>query len=106
MNFDVKNFSPSISFGFSTDPYSYAKTITNINDVQLLIIMQSRKNFLFNNDKPWFRKAGEENFDVAMGCYDGAEFCELVGTYILNKLTNVTSKENIVLYRDDGLGIF
>ena len=41
-----------------------------------------------------------------MGCYDGAEFCELVGTYILNKLTNVASKENIGLYRDDTLGIF
>ena len=38
-----------------------------------------------------------------MGCYDGAELCELVGTYILNKLKNV---ENIDLYRYDGLGIF
>ena len=106
MNFDVKNFSPSISFGFSTDPYSYAKTITNINDVQLLIIMQSRRTFLFKKEKPWVQKTGEENFDVLMGFYNGAEFCELVGTYILNKLTNVTSKENIALYRDDGLGIF
>ena len=31
--------------------------------------MQTRKDFLFNNEKPWFQKAGEENFDVAMGCY-------------------------------------
>ena len=41
-----------------------------------------------------------------MGCYDGAEVCELVGTYILNKLKNVGNKENIDLYRYDGLGIF
>ena len=41
-----------------------------------------------------------------MGCCDGAEVCELVGTYILNKLKNITNKENIGLYRDDGLGIF
>ena len=34
------------------------------------------------------------------------EVCELVGTYTLNKLKNVTNKENIDLYRDDGLGIF
>ena len=27
-------------------------------------------------------------------------------TYILNKLKNVTNKENVGLYRDDGLGIF
>ena len=41
-----------------------------------------------------------------MGCYGGADVCELVGTYILNKLKNITNKENIGLYRDDGLGIF
>ena len=41
-----------------------------------------------------------------MGCYDGAEVCELVGTCILNKLKNITNKENIGLYLDDGLRIF
>ena len=41
-----------------------------------------------------------------MGCYGGADICELVGTYILNKLKNITNKENIGLYRDDRLGIF
>ena len=52
------------------------------------------------------KKSREENFDVSMDCYDGAEVCELVGTYILNKLKNVTNKQDIGLYRDDGLGIF
>ena len=32
--------------------------------------------------------------------------CELVETYILNKLKNVTNKENIGLYQNNGLGIF
>ena len=32
--------------------------------------------------------------------------CELVGTYILNKLRNLTNKEHIGLYPDNGLGIF
>ena len=41
-----------------------------------------------------------------MGCYDGAEAWELVGTYILNKFKNVTNKENIGFYRDDELEIF
>ena len=41
-----------------------------------------------------------------MSCYDGAEVCGMVGTYILNKLKNITNKENIGLYRDDGLGKF
>ena len=65
-----------------------------------------KKTLLFNNNEAWFKKTGEENFDVSMGYYDGAEVCELVGTYILNKLKNITNKENIGLYRDDGLGKF
>ena len=39
-----------------------------------------------------------------MGSYDGAEVCELVGLYILNKLCKKYSrKASIGLYRDDGL---
>ena len=41
-----------------------------------------------------------------MGCYDGAEVCELVGIYILNKLSNIIDIGSIGLYRDDRLGIF
>lgn len=45
-------------------------------------------------------------FDVAMGSYDGAEVCELVGLYILHKLTSAYPSGNIGLYRDDGLAVF
>ena len=41
--------------------------------------MQSRKTLLFNNNEPWVKKTGEENYDVPMSCYDGTEVCELVG---------------------------
>ena len=41
-----------------------------------------------------------------MGCYDGAEICELVGSFILNQLGSVIDKNDIGLYRDNGLGIF
>ena len=40
-----------------------------------------------------------------MGSYDGAETCELVGTYILHEISTIVPKENIGLYRDDGLAI-
>ena len=106
MNFDVENFYPSISIDLFTDAISYAKIITNIDDDQLSIIAESRKTLLFKNNEPWVKRTGEENFDIPMGCYDGTEVCELVGTYISNKLNDVTNKENIDLYRDDGLGIF
>ena len=38
-----------------------------------------------------------------MGSYDGAECCELVGLYILDKIKNTISYEYVGLYRDDGL---
>ena len=45
-------------------------------------------------------------FDVAMGSYDGAEICELVGLFILDKLRAEFKNDNIGLYRDDGLAAF
>ena len=38
-----------------------------------------------------------------MGSYDGAETCELVGSFLLSQLQNLDV--NIGLYRDDGLAI-
>ena len=40
-----------------------------------------------------------------MGCFDGAEVCELVGTFIFNKLKNVFQNSTFGLYRDDGLAV-
>ena len=68
--------------------------------------MQSRGTLLFQNSEPWVKKAGNEDFDVPMGCYDGAEVCELIGTFILNRLKPIISEDNVGLYRDDGLGVF
>ena len=49
------------------------------------------------------KKSTDSCFDVTMGSYDGAEICELVGTYILFKLENAISKDHIALCPDDGL---
>ena len=40
-----------------------------------------------------------------MGAYDGAELCELVGPFLLYKLSLKYNKNKIGLYRDDGLAI-
>ena len=40
-----------------------------------------------------------------MRCYDGAEVCELVGSHLLSKLSNIVDKESVGLYRGDGLGV-
>ena len=44
-------------------------------------------------------------FGVTKGSHDGAEVCELVGIYLLGQLSNIIDKENIGLYRDDGLSV-
>ena len=50
-------------------------------------------------------KSGNEEFDVPMGCFDGAEVCDLIGVYIMNLLRTVMRKENVGLCRDNGLGL-
>ena len=38
-----------------------------------------------------------------MGSYDGAKICELVGLYLLNRLSTVIVRSSVGLNRDDGL---
>ena len=68
-------------------------TFIQIFDDDFSIIMQARKTLI----------CGDEDFDVPMGCFDGAKICELVGTYIQSKLTIVMNKKEVGLYRVDGL---
>ena len=60
---------------------------------------------LFNEKILWVKKDGSEDFDVPMGCFDGAEVCKLVSTFILNKLMNVFQNNTFGLYIDDGLTV-
>ena len=43
---------------------------------------------------------------MAVGSYEGAEFCELVGLCLLHLLTKEFGKQNIGLYRADILSYF
>ena len=51
------------------------------------------------------KKDGIEDFHVRLGCFDRAEVCKLVRTFILNKLKNVFQNNAFGLYRDDGLAV-
>ena len=44
-------------------------------------------------------------FDVPMGSFFGAELCDLVGLYVLNRLKSIYKTNEIGLYRDDGLAV-
>ena len=60
---------------------------------------------MFYGNEAWKKKDADTTFDVMMGSYDGAELCKLIGIYIQSLLTNILSKDNMGLYRDDGLFI-
>ena len=83
---------------------SFAKKFTAVSDNTIKIILNARKSLLSNSNNPWMKKTGE-NFDVAMSSFEGAEKCELVGLFLLDRLASVLEKENVGLYRDDGLAL-
>ena len=60
---------------------------------------------MFSEKVPQVKKEIDEDFDVPMGCYNDAEVCDIVGSYILNLLCNILDKDLVGLYRDDELAI-
>ena len=118
IKFDIESFYPSITKELLNKTITWARSVEPIhigcskkdancevcND-DLDIIYAARKNFVFNNGKPFVKK-GDDNFDVTMGAWDGAEVAELVGIYLLHQMSlNVFEKNMFGLYRDDGLAV-
>ena len=99
------DFYSSITKELLTKSINYAKSTTTLEEEVITIIFHTRKSLLFYKTSIWLKKDNPD-FDVTMGTYDGAEVCELVGLYLLNRLTNEFGKHNISLYRDDGLSCF
>ena len=84
----------------------FAENYTKISKKYIRLIHHCRKSLLFFNDEEWKKKDTDSSFDVTMGSFDGAKFCELIGISIQSLLTDsieLITKENIGLYRDDGL---
>ena len=59
-------------------------------EIGLLINMKKKKN---------------HEFDVTMGSFDGAETSELVGPYLLSKVSKIIYNAHLGLYRDDVLAL-
>ena len=93
LKFNIIDFYSSITEKLLKNAISFAKTFTVVSDNTIKIILNARKSLLFNSNNPWMKKTGEK-FDVAMGSFDGAEICELVGLFLLDRLASVLGKEN------------
>ena len=74
----------------------FASAYVNISDKETRIILYARKTLLINNES-----TSSYQFDVAMGSYDGAVICELIGIYILNTINELFNK--VELHQDEGL---
>ena len=83
----------------------FASLYDNITEEEKTIIVQAKQSLLFNRDSVWCKRESSTLFDVTMGSFDGAETCELVGSFLLSKITPVCGND-IGLYRDDGLAAF
>ena len=102
--FDIKDFYPSIQEGLLNKRLRFAQEYIDITSKDTEIIYHARKSLLFDEKDTWMKKQSGL-FDVTMGAYDGAEVCELVGTYMLSLISKKYNKRDFELYRDGGLGV-
>ena len=105
IKFDIVDFYPSITEKLLDNSLTFAKTHTTISDQEINVFKHSRKALLFDHKDVWIKNSENPMFDVTMGSFDGAEICEIVGLYLLDKLSVLLHKENVGLYRDDGLAV-
>ena len=105
MQLDIVEFYPSITEELLSSAISYARSVIDIEQKVVDIILHSRQSLLFTKDSAWIKK-NDELFDVTMGSYDGAEVCELVGLYLLHQVKARFPNISFGLYRDDGLGCY
>ena len=105
IKFDIVSFYPSITKNVLNEAIQFTRGYHTITDDMINTIMNSRKAFLFYNGDPWIKKDLTEHFDVTEGSFDGAELCELVGLFLLNKLNSIVTDGSVGIYRDDGLAV-
>ena len=101
--FDIDSFYLSITESLLSKAILFANNYTTISDKDINIIMDCRKSLVFENEITWTKKNHSDMFDVTMGSFDGAEVCELIGLFPLHNLSEQYGKNNVGLYRDDGL---
>ena len=101
------NFYPSISRKLLKKALDFAATFVEISTGETVVSLElhTKQSLLYSAGKAWVKKDAPNSFDVTMGSFDGAESCELVGTYLLRQLPEDIRKK-VGLYRDDGLGAF
>ena len=79
---DIKEFYPSITEKPLNNAITFAENYIPISKQDIRILKHCRKSLLFYGNEAWKKKDADTTFDVTMGSYDGAEFCQLIWIYI------------------------
>ena len=95
LKFDVEAMYPSISEELLSKSLEWAGTLVEIKEEELEVINATKKALLYSDGQPWTKK-GEEDFDIPMGSFDGAEVCELVGLYLLHLLKDTKQDFDVI----------
>ena len=101
---DIKDFYPSISEKLLINALNFVNELTYISREDMQTMYRARKSLFFSNEKPWMKREGNL-FDVTMGAYDDVQVCELVGIFMLNKISEKYDRKKSGLYRDDDLAV-
>ena len=91
VQFDIMEFYPSITKELLVRSLNHAREYTEVTEVEIEIILASRKTVLSDNRRSWV-KSHVDNFDVPMGAYDSAQVADLVGIYILDTLGRISTR--------------
>ena len=94
LQFDIKDFYPSIKETLLHEAIQFAKEHVPITRKDVEVIFHARKSGLYNDREPWVKKEKEDgSFDVTIGAYDGAEVCEPIGIYVIFNRKKVRFKK-------------
>ena len=102
IEFDIVDYYPSITKEIFENAIHWARNYTEISDGDIELFYQTKKSLLYCDEEIWTKKENSD-FDNAMGGYDSAELCDLVGLYLLSKINTLDIEAG--LYRDDGLAV-
>ena len=105
LTFDIVEFYPSITEPILRKALEFAQEHTTTKGIEIDTILNAKQTLLFTKGKTWSKRNASNCFDVAMGSYDGAETGELVGLFVRDRLKRIVPRQNIGLYRDDGLAV-
>ena len=103
INWDLDNFYASITPKILDQALDWAAEYVGITAQERKVVKQSCQSFLYFGGQPW-RKKGDDNFDVGMGAYHGAQICEVVGLFLMSRLAHIKDLSAII-YRDDVLAV-